>query len=288
MGLEFNNDIEGESEFRRIYERYKLLALNMFVWKNLPKGVESRHIEKALYENGQAIFYNDNDLGLICLPCTNSGKFNVFNESKTVIANGLGLSKNVKIILSIDDKKIYNEKSLKGVRILNNDLMLGTKMPTLSYSKKMFNVENAIDINIDQQKIPYIIPTSKNTELTLKNLFDKVRKGAFAIFVDKNFQLDTNVIKLNPVYVGDKLNAYRYELEREILTYFGLNNSIEKKERMIVDEVNSNNDFIQRNVDLMYKSRLECCSLINQVYGLNLIVEKVGVNEKIINENEED
>ena len=34
--------------YRLYYERYKLLALNMFRWENLPPTIKSRNIEKAL------------------------------------------------------------------------------------------------------------------------------------------------------------------------------------------------------------------------------------------------
>ena len=84
------------------------------------------------------------------------------------------------------------------------------------------------------------------------------------------------MLGLNVPYVTDKLNEYRYELEREILTFFGLNNSFEKKERLLVDEVNANNDFISRNVDLMYQSRLDACNEINKKFGLNIRVIKIN------------
>ena len=45
--------------YRLYYERYKLLALNMFRWENLPPTIKSRNIEKALFEHGKAIIFND-------------------------------------------------------------------------------------------------------------------------------------------------------------------------------------------------------------------------------------
>ncbi len=156
----------------------------------------------------------------------------------------------------------------KGVRIQNNDLMIPTQHYVRDYAEKMYNVENAININIDQQKFPYFVTTNKNTEFTFKEMIRKIRKGEFAIFSNKNITLDdVNVFDLKVPYVADKLNQYKYELEREILTFFGLNNNFEKKERLLVDEINSNNDFIDRNVEIMYKSRIEACKVINEIYG---------------------
>ena len=111
----------------------------------------------------------------------------------------------------------------------------------------------------------------------MKQLFEQIEDGEPAIFGNKDLNIENiNVLGLNVPYVADKLNEYRYELEREILTFFGLNNSFEKKERLLVDEVNSNNDFISRNVDLMYQSRLDACKEINEKFGLNIRVIKIN------------
>ena len=74
-----------------------------------------------------------------------------------------------------------------------------------------------------------------------------------------------------------KLNQYKYELEREVLTSYGINNTFEKKERLLTDEINSNNDFIDRNVDIMYDCRLE---------GAEEIKNKFGEEFKVIKKNE--
>ena len=67
-------------------------------------------------------------------------------------------------------------------------------------------------------------------------------------------------------------------MEREILSFNGLNNNFEKKERLLVDEVNSNNDFIDRNVELMYRQRQLACDQMNKKFGWNV---------KVFNLNEE-
>ena len=61
----------------------------------------------------------------------------------------------------------------------------------------------------------------------------------------------------------------------ELMTWLGLNNAnTEKKERLIVDEVNSNNMHILMNLDLEYKNREKACKEINERFGLNIKVTK--------------
>lgn len=52
----------------RLLNQYQTLAMNRFRWENLPEGVESRHIEQALYLTGVAMFFKDKSGVFRCLP----------------------------------------------------------------------------------------------------------------------------------------------------------------------------------------------------------------------------
>lgn len=58
----------------------------------------------------------------------------------------------------------------------------------------------------------------------------------------------------------------------ELLTYLGINNTLEKKERLIVDETNSNNQFIKMSSDIGFKLRQSACEQMNEKFGLNIRV----------------
>ena len=261
----------------RLFFFYKLLALNIFKYDNLPNNIEPRHIENALFNFGQCVFFEDNDLGFVVLPCSDGGDQNIYRDSKTVIAQGFGYSKNITLINSSDSIVNSMKNITKGVRILNNDLKEPLQDLIYNYAYNMYNVEKSINFNIRQQKFPYVVVTNSKNELSMKTLFKKVEETEeIAIYGSKDLNLDNiNAINLNTPYVVDKLNQYKYELEREILTDLGLNNTIEKKERLVSDEVNSNNDYIYRKVELMYKTRKQAIDLINEIYGLNITIEKV-------------
>ena len=81
---------------------------------------------------------------------------------------------------------------------------------------------------------------------------------------------------LSVPYVADRLLEDKKKIENELLTLFGLNNVVDKKERLIVDEANANNDYINRNVDLLYKNRKIACDKINEKFNLNISVKRVN------------
>ena len=97
-------------------------------------------------------------------------------------------------------------------------------------------------------------------------------------YVERSFSKDGRILLVKSrILKNNEWDNYfiRFdELEREILTFFGLNNSFEKKERLLVDEVNSNNDYINRNVDIMYANRQVACEELNKKFGLNVKVSK--------------
>ena len=247
--------------FLRLYTHYKMLALNMFTWENLPYPLESRHIEKYLYEYGQAIFYDNEIFGKICLPCSPTGSLNQFGEPLSV---------------TVDSHLIHDTVMLKdGIRILNNDLIIPTDFYVRQYAEKMTEVEMSIDMNVKQQKFPFFVETDKKNEFTMKQIFKQKEDGTPYIYANKNLGIgQTTVHTLDVPYVVDKLSEYKYNLEREILTFLGLNNTVEKEERLLVDEINSNNDFIERNVDIMFKNREFACKRINELFGTNIRVIK--------------
>ena len=63
------------------------------------------------------------------------------------------------------------------------------------------------------------------------------------------------------------------ELLADILTV-GINNTLEKKERLLQDETNSNNQFIKMSSDIGFKQRQLACEQMNQMFGLNVTVRE--------------
>lgn len=263
--------------FTRIYDYYKMLALNMFTWENLPETMNSRYIENALYEHGLCLINNDENMSLISVPCNFGANMNINGESTEVITSGYNYVKTINYI---------NNKDC--VLIRNNDLAKATKDYIANYAERMLEVEMCIRANINQQKFPWFINATEKTKKALEIIFEKVENFEPFILANKEIGLGDNaleVLTMPTPYVADKLNEYKYELEREILTFLSLNNNFEKKERLLTDEINSNNDFISTNAMLMYKNRLQACKEINKKFGLNV---KVLPNKKMISKYYQD
>lgn len=265
----FSNQLNNETqdEFGRLFQHYKLMAINRYRWENLPDGIESRHIEEFLFNYGQAFFTLDKSLGYLCLACYTAGALNVYGDPLKVNMIGVGFSQ----IKDIND----------GVRILNNDVAFPDIVNVEDIVKKMADSEIVSHSNVVQQKFPFIVSTTKETEFSMKNLFNKfftLREPV--IYMDKRFtngdDVGIKVLRTDAPYIADKVDEYKMNLEKELLTLLGINNTNEKKERMIVDEANVNNSEIEMNLDLGFKSRENACKIINEIYGFDMKVVKVS------------
>ena len=278
------SDTLQERNFGRIFYEFTNLALNRFKWENLPQGLESRHIEKALFEYGQCAFVDDPELGILCLGCSNTNGYNPYGDPTHVVLTGVGYSK----IFEIGEVE----------RILNNDTLLPTKFHVEYYTNKIYEIDKAIYKNLKQQKRPYIIATTKDNQLTMKNIIKQVKEDVEEIYVDERItnggKVGAEVLNVNAPYLIDKYQQHKNDLMCEFLTLMGLNNSNAnngKKERLLVDEVNVNNGEILMNLDVDYKNRLDACKRINERFGLNISVKKNIFdisNDFLIEEGEED
>ncbi len=188
--------------FNLLYNKYKLLALNMFTWENLPETIKPRYIEKSLFQFGKAIFVDDENLGLLCVPCEFAEEMNVNFEHTKVITSGYNYIKTIPYLNS----KWKDKCQL----ILNNDLGFGTKDYVIDYATKMMEVERCIRANINHQKFPWFIETTPNNKQTMQKLFEEVDNLEPVIFGNKDLNIEnSNAILTTTPYVADKLNQYK-------------------------------------------------------------------------------
>lgn len=248
--------------FIKYFTQFFNLSLNIFKWENTGE-IESRFIERTLIENGYCFVYSDPDYGLVCMPCTLVG-LNIYNEPTQIQITSPLISKT----LNASD----------GVLIYNNYTKTGLMPIIINYVDRLTEIETTINTNIYLQKTPYIIVADKKTEKSIREVANQITNNEPVIVVKSTIAENLQNLTLNTNFVADKLLELKQKIENEFLTFIGLNNNsqTDKKERMLVDEINVNNDYINRNVDILYNARELACEKIN---------EKFGVNWKVVRQN---
>lgn len=266
--------------YLQYYNRLTELAISMFEWQNLPETVDQRFLEMCLFSDGMCIFFQDEVLGYLGLQCMIGGKLNVYRipmERRAYATNGY-------------------QRELDGtnsVIIFNNYLHTNSMLDVEMFSKRLYNLDRAIDVNANAQKTPVLIQCDESQRLTMKNLYKQYEGNEPFIFGSKG--LDANglkVLQTGAPYVADKLYELKTQIWNEVLTYLGISNiNVVKKERMITDEVTRNQGGTVASRYSRLESRRQACKQINEMFGLDIWVdyrEDFQDIEEQENENEEE
>ena len=64
------------------------------------------------------------------------------------------------------------------------------------------------------------------------------------------------------------------------MTFLGVNNAnMDKRERLVTNEVEANNQQVQASEDVMLKARERACKLINKMFGTNIKVTRRNLSK---------
>lgn len=239
-------------------DRLRMLATSLFTWKGLDDVAgtgASRFLEQSLYENGRACFVKDNDLGFLALKVNPSDKLNVYNLPIKVMAWSIGYNKQYDF-----DDIVY---------IMNNELEKPTMQSLELFAMRLYETERTIDVNLQAQKTPILIEGDTKTILTLKNVYMQYSGNTPFIFGNKQFDISNklNVLKTDAPYLIDKLDVHKHQIFNDALTVLGIDNAnTDKKERLITNEVESNEQLVTYYLNCWYKTRKKACDEINEKF----------------------
>ena len=192
--------------------------MTLFEWSGLPDSMDSRFLEKVLYENGLACFCYDDSLGWLSLRCLPSDYLNVYDLANRYKAYGTGY------------EKTFEKDSIVLVR---NNL---DEIPTINtihlFAMRLFEAERSIEVNVKAQKTPVLIKCSDKQRLTLKNVYAKYDGNEPVIFGDKDLDVEEfTVLKTDAPFIADKLTEYKRNIWSEALSFLGVNNTPAEKGR---------------------------------------------------------
>lgn len=248
--------------YRQYLNRLTELAISMFEWKNLPKTVDARYLELHLFETGCMVYFKDEVIGDLCLDCIVNGRLDVYGNP--LLRRAYSGYNNYQKLLKYDNSVI----------IWNNYLHTNSILDVEMFARRLYNIDRIIDINANAQKTPVLVLGNEKQRLTLLNLYKEYDGNAPFIFGDKN--LDINALKAlstNAPYVCDKLYQLKTQIWNEALTYLGISNiNIQKKERLITDEVTRNQGGTIASRYSRLESRRQAVEKINEMFGTNIEV----------------
>ena len=264
------SDLLNDLTFRTHYDKNRLICMNEYEWTGLPEGIEPRHIERLLFKTGYAVFFRDPSMSYMVLEGHQDGHMNVYGDPLGYRVHGYNYQRHL--------------KAEECVLIRNNLLALPTEPFILHYVNKITEAERTMDVNIKACKTPVVFACDDKDVLTFKRIFQQVDGNVPAIFADRGLNLDSIQAFLTGVkFMGNELMDYKRSVESDLLTFLGQNNTpVDKKERLITDEAEANDQLIASFADLQLTAREKACEEINAMFGLSLSVRKREAVEKAV------
>lgn len=240
------------------FDRLRMLATSLFTWKNLDEIAgtgASRFLEQTLFDNGRACFVKDEKLGYMALAVNPSDKLNVYRMPTKVMAWSIGYNKQ------------FNFNDI--VYIMNNEIEMPTARTLQLFAYRLYNCERTIDVNLNAQKTPILIEGNNKNMMTLKNVYMQYDGNAPVVFGNKDFDINqrVNVLKTDAPWLVTDLDTHKHQIFNDALTVLGIDNAnTDKKERLITNEVESNEQLITYYLNCWYKTRKKACDMINEKF----------------------
>ena len=252
------------------FKRYLLQkAMAVFEW-TLPESWNRDYFLYVLYCWGFIGVVNTDKFGVICQGAALKGYGVYYQPTHLVIANPL-LTGILEPEIGTQAALIKLQPDYRGV------------MDRINFYADMLALSaETAGVDLVNSRLAYVFGAqNKQQAESFKKMFDGIAAGQPAQFVDKslfnedgtpNWLLFNQNIK-NTYIAGDILDDMR-KWELKFDTDFGINNaSIEKKERMLVDEVNSNNEEIRLWSDLALEQLQQGCAEARRLIGINIDVK---------------
>lgn len=266
--LQLKHDTDNLNTKNVLSEIFGGIVLNSFVWENLPDNTFFDRPELYLYYNGTlAAFDNNGKIDIYPTFPNGSLRPDGFNESYTIITL---------------DGHSYIRKFEEIALCQNNSSKIPNYVIVDNFIDRLFNAIRAVDVQLYKSIMGDILSCPNETAIdVITNAYNKsVDNHLPFICVNGSSFVGSEIVKTSLfdnkitdiISIWDIYDKYKHEF----LTYYGINNTeTEKKERLITDEVNSNNEVIQCGYyGHLFRHREEFAKRYNKLFGQNLIIKK--------------
>lgn len=289
---QIQNSREYLNQFYHLYN----LAMAVFSWKNLPETCNARALEHQLLIRGQALLAQPTGLGYINLGSTTTGYWNVYGEP--VQAYGYGVNGfNALFDLYIKGGSPATTQAWLSINLEQNstlsvpsDFTQGTAVwcrdnaatyPYLNYlmsaAIRMADMQRAADVAANNLKQPILITCEESLINSSKEAMKQRDENMPAIMSSGKLNLDQIKIwdvKSNPENLRGIWEHYE-RIENQVARHLGIRTAtqVDKKERLLVDEINAGQDITEFNLEKRLHYRKDFCEAVNEHFGLNIDVE---------------
>lgn len=240
-------------------------AMSVYKW-SLPESINERYFLYTLFMHGNlAVFYSDK-YGVVAQRCSFKD-YDLYYQPKKVVINNTKFFKRSEVrTLDVDAVLFTLEQDYFGCGDLISFFVGG-----------LCELWQALMMNCKNSHLAYLFGAENKSQAdSMKAIFDDIASGKPAVFYDKSLhdkmsgklsieQFNQNI---GQNYIVDRILNDIKTLLRMYDSFIGIPNAnLEKRERMISDEVNQNNIETLSIADMWLQRLQKNCKQVNEMFA---------------------
>lgn len=255
---------------QKFFRRYLFQkAISVFKW-NLPETWNRDYFLYVLYSWGYIGVVETDKFGVICQAGVPYGYDIYYQPTNLIITNPL-LKGSLQPRIGRECTVFKLQPDWGGINDLVN-----------YYADMMALCAETAGVNLLNSHLSFVFPAKdKQTAESYKKLFDRVSGGEPCVVIDKTLYKEDGTpawevfqqnIKQN--YIVSDLIADMRKIEFQFDTDIGIPNAnVDKRERLLVDEINANNIETTSKCELWLEQLQKCAEDTNKMFGINVSVD---------------
>lgn len=271
-------NVDGLNNTSYFYYRNQLYLkiFSLFTFENLPDTWDIDYLRDNLFRNGIMSCVEKDGVNY-CLNCGYTG-INVYNKpTKIMISN---------TVLGTFERTIHEDCELLYINYLNGHFLSCERIVN-RYALLLAQCDASLNVNLINSRVAHVFIGESDAQIkSYKKMYDEISNGKPCAFIKNskngtpldNSKLD--VLNVKNTYVANDILLTKRTIMNEFLTEIGINNAnTNKRERLVTDEVNVNNEETNALLMLWKDTMTQCFERINKMFNTNI---KVKVNENVI------
>lgn len=240
------------------------LAMTRFEWIGLPKTVDPLFLERQLLFEGHAT---------IARP-VKGRKSGFWYSAKCVQQSELGVYDYPKRWVAYNrDQLRFKATRKNGVWIYDNVMRYPIIGALDLFARELVDIQKTEQVNRFYQKIPYVLVTPDDMEVSAVNLMGSIMGGEPATIANRYIkEMEPYRLGLDVPFLGRELNAAEQNILNKAYTFLGIANLTFKSERMIEDEVHDMGEPSTLMALTALDERRRAAEYLNTMFGLNVQV----------------
>ena len=245
------------------FRRYLLQkAISVFDW-TLPDNWNRDFFLYVLYCWGVVAVIKTDKFGVIPQGCALTGYNVQYQPTNAIITNPL-LRGILSPVIGKQCEIIKLQPDYGGIMDMVN-----------STAEDMALASEALSMNLINSKLSYVFAASgKSVAESFKKMYDDIMSGKPAVFVDKDLFTEEGKLlwqawtqDLRSAFIAPEIMDTLHEIEARFNQQIGIPSAnTDKKERLVVDEVNANNTDTFCKAALWIEELQQCCDRVNAMF----------------------